>query len=70
MVDLVEIIRFFTEFIPSVPSGQALSQKPRPFAALRVTRRRVQNDNHSIRAIAVQAPKGEGICREISNIFV
>ena len=33
----VEMIRFFTEFIPSVPSGQALSQEPRLFASLRVT---------------------------------
>jgi len=33
----VEIFRLFTEFIPSVPSGQALSQEPRLFASLRVT---------------------------------
>ena len=31
MVDYVEMIRFFAEFIPSVPSGQALSQDARSF---------------------------------------
>jgi len=46
------MIRFFTEFI--------LSQKPRPFTSFRVTRRRVQNDNHPNFRIATQAPKGEG----------
>jgi hypothetical protein len=74
MIDSLEMIRFFTEFIPSVPSGQALSQKPRPFVeftlsqrlrsfaslrmtgeGLRVTRRRVQNDNHSIRPNTTQS---------------
>jgi len=46
-------VRFVTEFIPSVPSGQALSQKSRPFTefilseanGFRVTRRRVQDNN-------------------------
>jgi len=59
MIDSVEPIRFFTEFIPSVPSGQALRQKPRPFVSLRVTRRRVQNDNLSISRITIQSPVRE-----------
>ena len=60
MVDSVEMIRFFTEFI--------LSQKSRPFVSLRVTRRRVQNDKHGIFPIVTQPPKGEGIIGKISSL--
>ncbi len=58
MIDSVEMIRFFTEFI--------LSQKSRPFTSFRVTRRRVQNDHpwpwkgkHSISPTTTQPPEGE-----------
>jgi hypothetical protein len=81
MVDSVEIIRFFTEFM--------LRQKPRPFVeftlsqrlrsfaslrmtgeGLRVTKRRVQNDRHPNFPIATQSQKGEeSRLGEISRIF-
>ena len=48
----VEIIRFFTELI--------LSQKPGPFVSLRVTRRRLQNDNPSNSRVATQSSLGRG----------
>jgi hypothetical protein len=33
-IQLKQTIRFFTEFIPSAPSGQALGQSPGPFVSL------------------------------------